>query len=261
VRLCLGVGSLRPDGADCALPPLEPLESRLVRRSTATQTVVAGVVPAAVAAVRVRMTGATAPAAPTAPTAPTLPGYAGRYAGSVRFFSLTLPGRRRVVGADLLDAGGRVLARYPGPDFPERPPAVALARQDGIALSATRFLGEPCIEVDGGPCLTPVAGGLDVAAPCVPRRLVLVAALPARTRGLDARLAGGRTIRARVIRLPARAGLRGRVAVAVLPGAAVPARAIVRRARSAPPAARTLVLPAANRQCGYLGTTTLPGVG
>jgi hypothetical protein len=253
VRVCFSIGRVARDGADCRLPPLDVFESVILRRTTRAGTLVAGVVPAAVARVRVRLSGG---AAIVLPTTPTVAGYTGRYAGAVRFFTLALARPRRAVGVDLLAANGRRLLQYPGPDR-TLTPEVTVLRAGGIRIGAGAFVGIPCVSVAGGNCRPLFGPALDVTAPCAPRRIVVMTVLDARSTGLEIRLRDGRTVRARVVRLPAVAG-RGRLAVAVLPAAPAPARVVLRRGRSRPPLSRPFALPPAADQCGYAGDTTLP---
>jgi hypothetical protein len=254
VRLCFSLGRFGPDGADCGLPPLDVFESRILRQTTPAGTLVAGVLPAEVAGVRVRLSGG---ATIVVPTTPTVPGYTGRYAGAVRFFTLALARPRRAVGIDLLSGAGRRIAALPGPDV-DAPRAVTVLRALGVRIGATAFAGVPCIAVGNARCGPPLGGVLDVTATCAPRRLVVTALLDARTTGLEVGLRDGRTIRARVVRLPAATGRR-RLAVAVLPATAAPVRLVVRRGRSRRPASRPLTLPPAADQCGYASGTALPG--
>jgi hypothetical protein len=254
VRLCFSIGRFAPHGADCALPPIEAFESRVLRQTTPAGTFVAGVLPAEVARVRIRLSGG---AAIVLPTTPTLPGYTGRYAGAVRFFALPLARPRRAVGVDLLGASGRRLGDLAGPDF-TFPPAATVLRAGGVRIGATVISGVPCVAVGASQC-GPVFGGMLVTATCAPRRIVVTTLLDARATALEISLSDRRTVRARIVRLAAAAGIPRRLAVVVLPAGAAPVSATVRRGRGARPARRPFVLPPAARQCGYAGTAALPG--
>jgi hypothetical protein len=253
VRLCFSIGRFGSDGIDCGLPPMEFFESRVLRQTTPQGTLVAGVVPADVARVRVRFSGG---GAIVVPTTPTVPGYTGRYAGAVRFFTLPLARPRRVVSTDLITASGRRLGRRPGPDLP-LPPTTTLVRAGGVRIGGASFLGIPCIAIGAVDCVPRLDNSIDVTATCAPRRIVVTALLGARDTGLEVRLRDGRTVRARIVRLRGAGGLRRRVAVLVIGADATPSRVVLRRG-SQPSVSRPLAVPTAASQCGYSAAATLP---
>jgi hypothetical protein len=211
---------------------------------------VAGVVPADVQAVRVRLGGG---AAPVVATVPDIAGYGGRYAGAVRFFSLLVPAPRRALGADLLGAGGRRIDRLPGPDAaPARTAPATVIRTRGLRLAVSPPPLSGCVQIDRIACAG--AGDVAVVADCTPRRLVVAALLRAGATGLDVRLAGGRTVRAEIVRVRAPDGRRRRVALAILPARATPVEVVL---RGHTPRRRALRAPAAAEQCGYADTVSL----
>jgi hypothetical protein len=245
VRMCFSIGRFAPDGADCALPPLELSDSRILNQTAGGRTLLAALLPADVAAARVHFSGG---AQQVVPTTPTVPGYTGRYAGAVRFLTLDLAPAQRVVTVDLLDASGAVLLPFPGPNrVAPTPRPTTVLRAGGVSVAAGTF---GCVSVAGGACVSSVQGGVRVTAPCAPRRIIVTSRLAPSTSGLDVRVAGGRTVHARVVRLPARGGVRGRLAIAVLPARARPVELVV---RSRAPVRRALRLPPATSQCGYDG--------
>jgi hypothetical protein len=253
-RLCFSIGRFGPDGADCALPPQDPFESRVLRQTTSSGTLVAGVVSADVAQVRVHLGGGAAVAVPTTPT---VPGYTGRYAGAVRFFALPIAHPRRARVVDPVGAGGRRLGTVAGPDF-AFPPSRTVLRAGGVRIGAAALRGVPCIAVGAGPCAPNIAG-LGVTATCAPRRIVITALLDRRATGLEIGLRGGRTVRARIVRVPAGRRVPSRLAVVVLPAGATPVRAVVRHGRTRRASTRPFAVPPATAQCGYGGLTALPG--
>jgi hypothetical protein len=238
--LCVGLGTIVP--ADCSLPPVEPLFSRVERRPASGATSVLAVTPSTVAALRLRFDRGPMLTVSTAD----VPGYAGRYLGLVRVASITVAGDRRLYSAQLLAADGRVLGTRPGPDLPPLPhtPTVIAQLPGGVAVAAT----SGCIQIgtgmptrDRGDCvLTPTPGV--VAVPCAAQRTVVVARARRRlTVTTDHGTVHGR-----------RSG--GYVA------AVVPARSSVRAIRLAGARPVLLRLPPASRQCGYtMPLATFPG--
>jgi hypothetical protein len=253
VRLCFSIGRFGADGIDCGLPPIEFFESRVLRQTTPQGTLVAGVVPADVARVRVRLGGG---GAIVVPTTPTVPGYTGRYAAAVRFFTLPLARPRRVVATDLITASGRRLGRLPGPDLAFPAATTTLVRMGGVRVGAASFAGIPCIAIGAVDCVPRLDDSIDVTATCAPRRIAVTALLGARDTGLEVRLRDGRTVRARIVRLRGAGGLRRRFAVLVVGARATPSRLILRRG-SRPSVSRPLAVPPAARQCGYSAAAAL----
>jgi hypothetical protein len=210
---------------------------------------VAGVVPADVQAVRVRLGGG---AAPVVATVPDIAGYGGRYAGAVRFFSLLVPASRRALGADLLGAGGRRIDRLRGPEVAPARTAATVTRTRGLRLAVSPPPFSDCVQIDRIGCAR--AGDVTVVADCTPRRLVVAALLRAGATGLDVRLAAGRTVRSEIVRVRAPDGRRRRVALAILPARATPVEVVL---RGHTPRRRALRAPAAAEQCGYADTVSL----
>jgi hypothetical protein len=266
-RICLAIDRAPRPPEDCALPPIDPREA-LVRTSP-----VAGgaqhlyvLVPAEVAQARVTLDDRTTRTIAAAPVT----GYAGRYALFLREAALSVPAGRNVTGLHLLDARGRTFdARFPAftTDLPRLGRAFTLAPAvQGVGplrAAAFRGFGEQltCLSFRSLAGLDhcdfameakaePGDSSLQLRALCAPRRLVLLAALPHRDDRVSIRLRSGRTIRARSIRLPGRAGAAaGRsIAFAVLGPRERPDE-IRLRGRSS---RRLLVtLPTASAQCGY----------
>jgi hypothetical protein len=154
---------------------------------------------------------------------------------------------------------GRRLARLPGPDI-DLAPGVTVLHTGGVRIGATAFLGVPCISIGAAQCTPMLQGSLQIRATCAPRRIVFAFLLDARSTGLEVGTRDGRTVLARIVRLPAAGGHR-RLAVAVLPAGAAPVRVVLRRGRSRAPERRALALPPAARQCGYAGATVLSQLG
>jgi hypothetical protein len=235
--LCVGFAAIAP--SDCQLPPVEPFGSRIERRPAGARTAILAVVPAQVTAVRLRLDRGALLTLPTSD----LPGYTGRYRGFVRALALTLPGDRRLYGADLLAADGHVLAPRTGPDQPPLPRALPVLSHllGGVIVAA----GDDCVQVRlGAPTRSRADCALGftsilLAAPCAARRTVVVARLRRPAHGLDVVTDHG-TVRGR---------RSGSFAVAI-----VPAGDAVRAVRLAGASRTAVRLPPAARQCGYTQT-------
>jgi hypothetical protein len=242
-RLCAGVDRLLADGSDCALPAING-EDAFGMASAGT---ISAVLPWEVA--RVRLPGGRE-------VETVAGGYGGRYAGHVRFLLAEgeVGATERVV---LLDAAGAVIGRLPvfDPAAEAEEPAARRARLAagrGWRLEAARSDFGTCLELTlgrGEPACAAYLGrfaqdGAFAAVGCSPRVAVLTGLLSRRTRSVRAVLRGGRTLRARVVRVPRRLG-GGRAWVLALPR-----RARVKALRFGRTRATFPLLPAA-RQCGY----------
>jgi hypothetical protein len=239
--LCVGFGAIV--FADCRLPPVDVADTRLERRRAGARTAILAVVPTTVAALRLSLDQGPALTVPVSD----LPGYDGRYKGLVKGVAVTLPGDRRVYGADLLAASGAVLHRVTGPDQHPLPstPRVLARLPTGLAVAA--LASGRCVQVRAGSptrdradCL-PAFEDVAITVPCGARRIVVVARLPKRARGLAVTTDAGTTISGR---------RHGALAVAI-----VPARLGVRDVRAIGVARTATTLPPAAEQCGY--TTSL----
>jgi hypothetical protein len=241
-RLCVGLDLLYADGSDCALPAVNGEEAFAFARDGA----VWAVLPSEVARVRLPDGREVSPAEG---------GYRGRYAGAVRFLLV----ERGAVGLDrlrLLDAGGGTIGTVPvfdpaaaGLEPVARP--VRLAAGRGWRLTAARHRYGTCLylilrgqEPLCGAGYLRGDDGAFAAVGCSPRVAVLMGTLDRRTRAVRAVLRGGRTLRARVVRVPRRAG-GGRAWVLDLPRRARVTDLRFDGRRTAFP-----LLPAAD-QCGY----------
>jgi hypothetical protein len=241
--LCLGIGQLSP--ALCPPPPVDSDQPELLRRGA----IVAGALSADAARVTLRRDHG-----PDVTVATT--GYAGRWAGRVRFFSADV-GAAAVVRATVRDRAGTII----GVSDKRLPPVAeshrVLAARGGQELRMTRRAGdEPCLtafssdlpaapayctdlhpgtRIDGP--YVPYDGAIAVA--CAPRQAIAYGRLPDEFPAPRVLLAGGRAVKTR------RIALRGEDAFfAFLPDAPV-------RGLGAGSHRVALRLPAASAQCGY----------
>jgi hypothetical protein len=236
-RLCLGLDRLKAEQGDCRLPPVTADD---LYYADGADGLAWAVLPAEVA--RVRLPGGRE-------VSPIAGGYTGRYTGTVRFLLARVADGKRVT---LLDAGGGVIRRLPvlasevvGPD--DRPRRAAGGR--GWRLTASGRGPVTCLGValrgEKPGCETISFGqdGAVAAVGCSPRLAVLYGPLARRTRTVRVTLAGGHTLRPRIVRIP-RSPNRRAFAIALPRGARVTALRFDRRRTPFP------VLPA-SRQCGY----------
>jgi len=260
-RLCLAVDRAPRVPQDCQVPPLDPTTTALQRLLTADGRFLLGLVPPDVAAARLRLDDGSTRDVAAAP----VPGYAGQYAAVTRVVAVDLPGAHRVVGYDLLDARGRVLANEPGPERRAPQHVTTLLRVPGLpalrgallpgagdvdALTCVALGPVSAIEPD---CILANPGFFSVRVECSPRRLVVVGGLAHANERLTVRTTSGREIAGRTAPLPAAFGWPAgtSAALAVVPGDAAPRAIVVRRPRHAT-RSYALKLPAAARQCGYV---------
>lgn len=260
-RLCLAIDRAPRVPQDCRVPPLDPATTALQRLLTADGRFLLGLVPPDVATARLTLDDGTTRDVAAAP----IPGYAGQYAGVSRVVAVDLPGPHHVVGYDLRDARGRVLAHDPGPERPAPRHVTTLLRVPGLPALRGALLpaaGElptlSCIAL--GPisatepdCLIAGPGFFSVRADCAPHRLVVLGALAHADERLAVRTASDRELPGRTALLPAALGSAAgtTAAVAVVPGAATARRIVVRRPGHATKS-YALKLPPAARQCGYV---------
>jgi hypothetical protein len=253
--LCATLGLPDPDGRDCFRPPLDVLESRVMLHPIDAGTLIAGVVPAYVASVELFLRRTGPQLVPTTVEGP----YAGRYAGQVRVFSATVPGRDEPIRVTLNGIDGKPLVSLPiaaSPSFTSFPRTVLRARS-GWRLGAGVVRGGPggqrfaCLQLARGsfsrePLGCALGFSRIVNVTCRPRGMLIYGLLPPGVRGLEVVTSRGR-FRARTAPL-GRLGFSARAFLVELPGRVAP-RSIVtpglttRRQR--------LRLPTATSQCGY----------
>lgn len=254
-RLCAGIDHLLADQSDCQLPAVNGEEAF----GFASSRIVAAVLPTEVARVRL----------PDGREVPTIEGgYSGRYAGTVRF--LFAEARAGIEDRfRLLDSAGVVIGTLPAYDpelFSTEPPfssSVRLAGGRGWRLAAARHHYGNCVTLtvrgDDARCVAMPSerydAGIHAEVSCTPRFALMVGTLPKGIRAVRAVLRGGRTLRARVLRVPRRYG-GGRVWVLSVPRAARVRAMRVDGARRRGRSPFTL-LPAA-AQCGYTVDANLP---
>ncbi len=255
-RLCAGIDRLLADQSDCQLPAVNGENAF----GLATAGVVSAVLPSEV--VRVRL--------PDGREVATVEGgYSGRYAGTVRFLlaeaTAGLEDRFR-----MLDSAGAVIGTLPvyDPDlFADEPTFLSSARLAGgrgWRLAAARHRYGTCVTLtlrgEHPECVAHLSTNgedyrIHAAVTCTPRLAVMAGTLPRGARAVRAVLPGGRTLRARVVRVPRRYG-GGRAWVLALPRTARVRAVRVEGGRSR--GRRPFVLLPAADQCGYSTDTYLP---
>jgi hypothetical protein len=193
-ELCVGPGAVDPR-ADCALPPLEPFETRIQGVRSRGRTLLAGVVAPEVTGVRLVLDGGEHVTVPAVAD----PAYTGKYAGHVRFVSLALSGSRSVLRVRLLGLGRPQTWWVNGLD--PRPTGTRTIAP-GVTASVLPGVRRPtvCVELSGWPCAS--KGSFGVQAVCG-RGITAGGLLGPHTRRIVAVLADGRRVRARVVRVPA----------------------------------------------------------
>ena len=188
VQLCATLGSPSRDSYECRYPPIAAEDAWVLARTEGRRKLLAGVVPADVVKAVVELDdGRRVPVDTQANGV-----YGGRYATSLRFFTLELEAGARITTIRLVDTRGRrTLARwYYEEPAPVGRPQVVVGGPPGLRLRAQRH-GDPggsfppylCVSLGGGRCSPGYAGGAAVRASCKPRRLVFWGLL---TRGRSA---------------------------------------------------------------------------
>jgi hypothetical protein len=248
-RLCSRLGRLRAE--ICPPPPADSDRPRLLWR----RGVVAGVLSRDAARIRLLMKRG-----PDVTVGTTEGGaYTGRWAGDVRFFAASVGSDRRVVGAVVRNAAGRIIG-ISRRVFPRPTHRTMLAERDGRGVVLVGREGNrlhPCLrafavdlpqprstgfctiergQLIDGPFLAYRAA---VTVPCAPRLPVAYGRMPDRFPAPDVLLEGGRTVRAQRISLRGEDGF-----VAFLPDARI--LGLRSGDRRVP-----LDLPPASAQCGY----------
>jgi hypothetical protein len=246
-----------PRASDCVHPPLDDYEEVVLTHPTQAATTVAGVVPAQVAAVVLKLDGGERVRLATSFNGP----YMGRYAGRLRFFSALLAGRRRVEAVRPIDDHGRSLPLQQGPDpVPPDEPFRVLMRAGGYRLGATTFTyddeHELCLQLARGafsPSLFACRFASDryldlgVEVPCSPREILIWGMLKRRAHAVYADTSVGR-VDGRVVPLPRRLHTPGRAFVLALPAQARPTSLTFPGARTPRMKVR---MPSAAEQCGW----------
>jgi hypothetical protein len=246
-------------GADCVIPPADVAATFLRYAPTAIlgATTLYGLVPADVAAVRLRLDDGSTREVPPTP----IPGYAGQYAATTLLVDAEVAAPRHIAGYQLRDARGRVLQDqdFGSGALPTLSHVTTVLRAPGLPpLRAGLVTGlggtAPCLAFGALGTLTDCSaagpGAFLVRASCAPRRIVIWGLLSHAADDLVLQTADGREIVARKAVLPAalRRGKGTTAALLVLP-ANVGARRLVLRGKASGHA--DLVLPPVAAQCGY----------
>ncbi|MES1194152.1 MAG: hypothetical protein ABUM26_07480, partial [Solirubrobacterales bacterium] len=256
IELCLAPDRAPNARDDCAIPPIDVKDSRLVRVPRKDATTVAGLVPADVAVMRLTLDDGSRREFSATP----IPGYAGQYAATSLLINAEVPTPRRVDGWQLLDARGRVLEDFDDGVMPAVMHRTTVLRTPGLPpLRAALVTGTgnttlPCLGFGAlatvSDCTTGGLGSFTVRAYCEPRRIVIWGLLAHADDDLVVQTTDGREITARKAVLPAaiRRGKGTTAALLVLP-ARVGARRLLLRGRAG--GKTKLALPPAAEQCGY----------
>jgi hypothetical protein len=248
--LCVAFGALA--ARLCPPPPVDSDRPRLLRRGGA----VGGVLSRDAARVTLRLDrGGPVTVATTDGAA-----YTGRWAGNVRFFAAAIDPGREVTGAVVRNADGTVIGVSERGIVRRSVHRRVLAERDGRGVQLVRRSGRPpcltafaadlppapqfCTDLDPG---TPIHGPVylyegTVTVPCTPRLAIAYGRMPDDRPSPQVLLAGGRSVRARRLKLRGQDGW-----VAFLPDAGVRG---LRGGDSRAP----LRLPPAGEQCGYSAT-------
>jgi hypothetical protein len=253
--LCVDLGALRPDGADCS--PFEPtsfVPGTVLDGTSAAGTVIAGVTLPEVAAVEVTTT---ARQRLTVPTTDDI-GYTGPYRGRVRFYSVTVGGRGRPAWVRFLDASGATLGYGQSADPPFARAPVARSHAGSVTLSAGAVWQQrrtaPCLALTPGrpPQDTASCEGLVsrheaiVRAFCAGPGLAVAGLATAGVRRAQFVLTDGRRRALRLVAVPGA----GRAFFGVTrPGDAL--RGVLLTGRRRELLRAEAALPAARAQCGY----------
>ena len=253
--LCATLGLPDPQGRDCGRPPIDEAESRILAHVRPAESLLVGVVPAAVSSVTVDFYRRTDISVPTAPSAT----YAGRYRNFVRTFSVSLPPSQAVRGVKLRDDAGSDLITLPPPISPflEGGPRAVLhagrAWAVGVAVVRSGLDGRrlPCLQLAHGNFSTdPFRCAFDrtprIMVTCDPKAMIIYGRFAPAVRRLDVvtdrGVFSGRAAALKTF------GFAGRVFLAEVPRGATPEWLVTRGSRVNRLPVR---LPAASRQCGY----------
>lgn len=257
-RLCVAIDRAPRPPAGCAIPPTDASDVTLDTTPTANGRYVVGLVPAWVALARLTLEGGGHRDVVPMPVT-------GQYAGTTALVAADVPGARRVIGYQLLDAAGRALDHLDALETPTRrhrrtlfahaapglgPIVAALA--PGVTAADKAYTRATVLSADVDTQCQPLGfAWFTAAVVCAPRRLVLVGGLRHTTDRLAVRTASGRTVAGRTLKLPAalRTSDAAAIGVVVLPADATP-RTLLRR-RVDGTLSSALQLPAAREQCGY----------
>ncbi len=258
--LCLALGERPFDALGCGVPSPLPGDLLAAFDDVYSPRALVLAVPAQVATLRFRgPDGRVALEIPAIEAA----GYAGRYAGAVRFAAAATPGPSRLATLELLDAGGRVLSTDDDPPTgrPEpRPgtPRRVLGRAGGPSLWQTSLHvdGESndCLALTDGARPAPgavceVSRFIESAllqASCATHRLTVAVAVAAGTRVLVDTGAPPRSMRLRA----------GLGLLTLRPGARLRSLTVV---RSGSRRRIRFDAPPATRQCGWRSVTDVVG--
>jgi hypothetical protein len=261
--ICVAVDRAPRVPEDCALPPGGLFYGLLTAQPTAAGGAhLLGIEPVDVTAARLTYDDGATAVVPATPIA----GYTGIYANLVRTIEVDVPAGRRVLAHDLLDARGRVLQAYPGPQYRALRRASTLARdRTGLptTLTVAQALSSPGVSAlcvghasmdsyyDCDVTSAPGGTRVMVRADCASRRTIVLGVLRRRTDRLVVGTTAGRKVTARAVAAPVAlrrtTGAWG-VAVAVLP-AREGVRAFTLAGRAT--VHGTPGLPGAGAQCGY----------
>ena len=254
--LCIALAGRPFDGLGCGIVAPPPGDTVAALDDVLHPGAFAVAVPALVASVRLSTKDRT-----TVRSVPTVPGagYAGRYAGFVRFASAAVPGIEKLTRLELLDGTGRVLhTEGDGEDDIELPvPRVGAARRvagragrPSLWQTTVRYGKgvDRCLSLTAGPAPGPKANcqtGRDpttilLDVPCATHRLSAGIAVRAGTRVVAET---GPVRRRRAVRL------RNGVAVLTLPaGRSLRSLTFTRKGRARDV---TIAAPPGARQCGW----------
>ena len=263
VQLCATLGRRTRQPGECQPAPIEAEQTRILTRRAGRAVHVAGVVSPDVTRAVVKLVGGRRIALDTH----SYEGYDGRYASSLRFFTVTLEPGQSVVSIPLYNAsGGRVYtAEGRGEGRAEGSPRLVVPGPPGLRVRADWF-GWPdlahaglCLRLGASNCWFGTPFDVQVSAECTPRRLVLWGVLEKGIRSVVVETSRD-DVTGRVETLPApfrdpakqpsylRQFDAASAFVVAVPGEATPTALVVRGRRTTRYGLR---LPAASAQCGY----------
>jgi len=248
-----------PRAGSCAYPPLQDYDGIVLTHKLAGATAVAGVMPAQAVRVVLRLDGDERLPLATSLTGP----YSGRYAGRLRFFSVLLPGHRRVEAVRSIDDRGRSLVLRPGPDVQplDGRPVTLMRLAGGWRLGGSTYTYDekklPCLQLTARAFSTSpysCGGGFffgfvdyGVEVPCRPREILLWGQAPPRASAVTVQTTIG-PIAGRLVSLRPRLHVRARAFVVAIPARARPTALRFEGARKSNTALR---MPSATDQCGW----------